>query len=163
MRRMFTTAALTATLTAAAFAFSTHAAQADSGVLQYKDAMRDFTPAISVFTNESQAFGDVAVTKPELACTDEAIQLAKRARFMVGDLAGTAAPEAMIATQSALGDALAEISAGMYAGCGSRTPLAATLAPAIAKAQRALIDIDLYVNDGIVPGAGPAPAFGGGF
>lgn len=159
MRRMLTTAVLTA----AALVASTHAAHADSGVIQYKDAMRGFTPVISAYADESRAFGDVAATKPELACTVEATELAKRGRSMVGDLAGTAAPQAIAAAQADLGDAVAEISTGLYGGCASNVSLAATLAPSIAKAQQALVAIDLYVNDGIVPGAGPSPDPGMGF
>lgn len=159
MRRMLMTAALTA----AALAVSTHAAHADSSVIQYKDAMRGFTPVLASFTDESRAFGDVAATKPELACTQEAAELAKRGRSMVDDLAGTAAPDVMVAAQTALGDAFTEISAGLYGGCASNVSLAATLAPSIAKARQALVSIDLYVNDGIVPGAGPSPDPGMGF
>lgn len=159
MRRLL----LTAALTAAALASQTTAAHADASLREYKDAMRTFVPVMAAWTAEADTFGDIALTKPELACKPEAAEMARRGMSMVDDLAGTAAPEALATAQLELGTAMADMADALNTGCGSDVSLAAALAPSIVKADRALVTIRRFVESGIAPIALPIPMPGSTF
>lgn len=153
MRRMW----MTAFLTAVAFAAHTNAAHADTDLREYKEAMRAFAPVIAAWTAEAKSFGDAALTKPELVCTAEATEMARRGDSIADDLAGTAAPDALVMAQVDLGNAFVEMSGALNDACGASVPLARTLEPSVFKAQRSLAAIRRFVDSGIAPIELPAP------
>ena len=142
MRRLIQTFALTAVLSAAFVATAAHAS-ADE-IDTYRDAMRDFAPVITDWTNDVDSLASASVAKPELVCSAEIADLAARGNSMAEDLAGTVAPAALAAQHSRLANAVDAISVMSATACGAPITLTAAIDHDLSEARAALVWIRHY-------------------
>lgn len=144
MRRLIQTL-LAATALSAAFTLSSRAAHADE-IDTYAASMRPFTPVITDWTVEVDHTAIAIQTKPELACSTDVAELARRGRGMADDLYGTAAPEALAAQHARLAGAIDRIALLTGATCGRPFALNAAVAHDMAEARAALVWIRYYTD-----------------
>lgn len=142
IRRLIQTIALTASLSAA---FVATAARASADEIDtYRDAMRDFAPVITAWTNDVDSLASASVAKPEIKCSAEILDLAARGNSMADDLSGTVAPAALTAQHNRLAGAVDALSVMSATACGAPVTLNAAIAHDLSEARAALVWIRHY-------------------
>lgn len=151
MRRLIQTVALTTAL-AAAFVIHHGAAHADE-LDTYAQSMRPFTPVIAAWTTDVDHMAVAIQTKPELACSSDIAELARRGHGIATDLFGTAAPDALAVQHARLANAIDHVAAIANTSCGSPIALESLVSHDMREARAALVWIRYYTDR-------PAPAIG---
>lgn len=156
LNRTFLTRLLTLTsLTLAAVLFlarpSAARAQVELGDpgQDYREAMGSFLPAIESWAADLSSAMEAATAKPELACSEEMLDLGRRGFSIVADLEGTArlAPRPLRFTHHTLTHEAWMMSASAMTICGDDIDhLVETADEAEAGMQAAMQDIRDFVN-----------------
>lgn len=142
------------TLLVGAFAFSTGAAAASPN--DYRAGMPGLLQDVQIWAGDVEMTTAAAITKPELACSDSMVELARRGHSIADDLVGTGqhVPGALAASHNELTATVLRMTGAVEQACGNSAGAAQAVQADKSAQSRAMFRIDNFVNGGFGQGGG---------